>query len=64
MVGFWESSMHRVEFEVDCVGCGQLVVSVVVGIAVKFNEYCPDAQCGFVLPKMVNECDGAYSLGP
>ena len=56
--------MHGVEFEVNCVGCGQFIVSIVVGRAVKFNEDCSDAQCGFVLPEVVNECDGAYALGP
>ena len=52
--------MHGVELEVDCVGCGQFIVSIVVGRAVKFNEDCSDAQCGFVLPEVVSECDGAY----
>ena len=56
--------MFGVEFEVDCVGCGQSVKMVTVWIAVELDKDCSDAKGGFILPEMVYECDGGYALSP
>ena len=56
--------MAWVEFEVYCESFEEFVICVVVWVAVVFNEHGFDAEGRFVLPVVVNECDGCNALSP
>ena len=56
--------MGRKEFEVDCIGSGQVGVVVCGWIATVLDEKCLEAQSGFVFPPVVDESENGQALGP
>ena len=52
------------EFEVYCIGFGEVRVVICGWIAVVLDEQCFEAEGGLVFPPVVNQSEGCYTLRP